>query len=98
MEKASCQVCGALAVWQYQPLDGIGEYCDDHVPRGCSCNIIDMGNPRARKQHTDEQGRLLPCCELWFDKNGWEPTNREEVEAYKEASKAMRTLAQAEKA
>lgn len=22
--------------------------------------------------HVDEKGRLYPCCEYWYDENGWE--------------------------
>jgi hypothetical protein len=75
--------CGAPAVWQLAPADSYGEYCDDCVPRGCSCNIIDIGNPRARKQHRDKRGRLLPCCEYDFDENGFPPDPPDKVEAYR---------------
>lgn len=31
--------CGKLAVWTYMPAsDYYGHYCDDCVPRGCTCN------------------------------------------------------------
>jgi hypothetical protein len=31
--------CGKIATWLYMPLsDNYPYYCDEHVPRGCSCN------------------------------------------------------------
>lgn len=41
-----CAVCGKEAQWCFMP-DGIC-YCDEHVPRGCSCNVdnlIEFGEP-----------------------------------------------------
>lgn len=82
---ADCQPClrngvKALAVWNYAPSDGRGDvmFCDDHVPRGCSCNSSGYAgreelppfHPEAEEK-TDEQGRLLPCCEYWFDEDGF---------------------------
>lgn len=32
----SCSKCEHLAVWIYMPGDNV--YCDDCVPRGCTCN------------------------------------------------------------
>lgn len=52
--------CGKPAVWLYMPGDG--QYCDDCVSRGCSCNI----DYETGLEDTDELGRLLPCCEY-----GW---------------------------
>jgi hypothetical protein len=40
------------------PSDGDGERCEEHVPRGCSCQTGDDEEPIR-----DDQGRLLPCCE-----------------------------------
>lgn len=77
---ADCQPClrtgiKRLAVWNYAPSDGRGDvmYCDDHVPRGCSCNNyteLPRFHPEA-EESTDEQGRLFPCCEYWFDEDGF---------------------------
>lgn len=71
-EKATCEVCGALAVWQWAPADSFGDYCDDHVPRGCSCNAVDFEDPSG-PQHLDEWGRLRPCVEIEFDADGFPP-------------------------
>ena len=76
VDLAQCQNCGKLAVWDYAPSGGIGEYCDDCVPRGCSCNIIEWDDPRALEQHKDELGRLLPCAEYWFMADGFAPSER----------------------
>jgi hypothetical protein len=70
---AKCQKCGKLAVWEYAPSDGVGSYCDECVPRGCSCNVIDHRDesPDA-EQDRDELGRLMPCVEYWFWPDGFE--------------------------
>lgn len=53
-----------------------GYYCDEHVPRGCSCNI----DPDTDIEDVDEQGRLLPCCEYGYTPGGhWSYTLEEEV-------------------
>lgn len=41
--------------------------CDEHVPRGCSCNI----NPNTDEEDKDEQGRLFPCCEWSYSPKGF---------------------------
>jgi hypothetical protein len=51
--------CQNPAVWHHMPSDG--ERCEAHVPRGCSCQEDDSGDPLR-----DDQGRLLPCCE-WME-------------------------------
>jgi len=53
--------CQHPATWHYLPLDWHGDYCDEHVPRGCSCKTDDNMEPLR-----DDQGRLLPCCE-WME-------------------------------
>lgn len=37
-----CRVCGKLATWFYMPGDDNDCYCDDCVPRGCTCNQHDL--------------------------------------------------------
>ncbi len=34
--KQKCDDCGKMAIWFYGP--GKEARCEDHVPRGCSCN------------------------------------------------------------
>lgn len=71
----ACETCGKLAEWNYFP--GSHGYCDIHVPRGCFCNAIPIdGNyenedPANWKQELDEKGREIPCCEYWYNENGW---------------------------
>lgn len=80
MEKHKCSKCKRIAVWYYAPWSaGKNEhdsyFCEDHVARGCSCNIIDYGDSNASVQYKDEKGRLLPCCEYDFNEKGFELTN-----------------------
>ena len=38
-----CSKCNRTAVWMYMPgRYGHYMYCDEHVPRGCSCNNYDL--------------------------------------------------------
>lgn len=55
MFKLKCCKCNKMAVWTYMPGDDTENYCDKHVPRGCSC-----------QEDKDE-----PCCEYWYDEEGW---------------------------
>ena len=55
-----CDKCHNKAVWFYMP--GTEKYCDDCVPRGCSCNI----DHETGLQDKDEQGRLFPCVEYMY--------------------------------
>lgn len=41
------------------------------MPRGCSCNLIGDEDDESGLEATDEQGRLLPCCEFGYSQNGW---------------------------
>lgn len=64
-----CDKCSEPAVWWYMPSCHDMYYCDDHVSRGCSCNV----DPTTGVEDTDEQGRLLPCCEFGYSPGGhWE--------------------------
>ena len=100
MEKIKCCKCNKIALWFYAPSSK-GEdafYCDDCVPRGCSCNQYalsefdeneEQGNKiywnEERNNFTnkktedsffyeivDDKGRRYPCCEYWYDEDGWE--------------------------
>lgn len=59
--------CKKMAVWYYMPGREEIYYCDEHVPRGCSCNI----NPDTDEEDKDELGRLLPCCEYDYSEEGY---------------------------
>jgi len=84
-EKMKCLKCNKNAVWFYMPGDDDQNYCDDHVPRGCSCNIYIkedliyeteeqysklMENPNNLIELLDDKGRKLPCIEYMYDKEG----------------------------
>jgi hypothetical protein len=66
----ACVQCSAKAIWMYAPSTkpprGI-YYCDEHVARGCSCNI----DPNTGVEDRDEQGRLYPCCEYLYNDKGF---------------------------
>ena len=57
------------------PSDRAGEtnypannyYCEDHVSRGCSCNMEEDGT-----QPLDDKGREYPCCEYDYNQDGYE--------------------------
>jgi hypothetical protein len=61
---SKCFECDAEAVWFYLPETDRNntEFCDKHVPRGCSCNVDDDGT-----EELDYLGRRLPCCEFIYD-------------------------------
>lgn len=54
--KCCVEKCNNISTWGYMPSDY--NYCDDCVPRGCSCNEDESGN-----QILGNDGKLLPCCE-----------------------------------
>lgn len=58
MDSKLCNECINPAVWFYMP--STMQYCDEHVPRGCDCNILDEDS---LEQDVDELCRLYPCCE-----------------------------------
>jgi hypothetical protein len=63
----TCSECNAVATWHYMPHpsseDRDAWRCDEHVPRGCSCNTGD---------YFDECGRPRPCCEWDWSLEGYE--------------------------
>ena len=59
--------CKIIAVWYYMPGKDEIYYCDNHVPRGCSCNV----DPDSYQENTDALGRLFPCCEYDYDLDGF---------------------------
>lgn len=66
----TCNECLAKAVWVYAPSGDL-YFCDKHISRGCSCNI----DPDSNVEDTDEQGRLVPCCEYDYSAIGFEVPN-----------------------
>lgn len=72
--KLKCCKCDAFAVWCYMPASERPEeeryFCDEHISRGCSCQVIEYGSG-GTEQYKDEQGRLLPCIEYDYDPNGY---------------------------
>lgn len=79
-----CTKCGSIPKegWIYMPSteDRCDHfYCDNCVPRGCSCNHdlkdgIDYESDEATKEENwieklDEKGRRYPCCEYWWGDN-----------------------------
>jgi hypothetical protein len=67
-----CKMCGKKAIWMYMPGADDAVYCDNCVPRGCSCNLEikdplgDWADPENYYQPLDEKGRLKPCCEYFL--------------------------------
>lgn len=73
---AKCSLMGreALAIWYYMPYfanknEDEHYFCDDCVPRGCSCNLISEDDD---KEQLDERGRLLPCVEYGYSETGYD--------------------------
>ena len=79
--KIICDKCNKIAVWVYLS-NSTPHYCDDCIPRGCSCNIIypddyDYENfppltPEEYKEQTDDLGRPMPCQEYHYSESGFE--------------------------
>lgn len=67
MNKIFCIDCEEKAVW-LDLSSASRQYCDDCVPRGCGCN----GLEDSEEQSKDDRGRLYPCCEYFFDPNGFD--------------------------
>lgn len=95
MNKWKCIKCGKIPAeaWLYMPSTGDGIdyfYCDDCVPRGCTCNSdlkegIDYESPEAENPDNwvvakDEKGREYPCCEYWWIDNEHTEQQRLELE------------------
>ena len=71
MDKIPCSKCPSPAVWMYMPDSKYTSeedryFCEEHIHRGCSCNMDENG-----VLAKDEQGRDLPCCEYWFSEEGY---------------------------
>ncbi len=71
--KHTCCKCNELAIWMYAPSSDTRKekdryYCDDHISRGCDCQI----DPNTGIEDTDDMGRKYPCCEYLFDDRGFD--------------------------
>ena len=62
MQKASCLALYAGKSDAY--------CCDDHVPRGCSCNLNEDGI-----EDVGDDGRKFPCCEWDYNMKGFRVHN-----------------------
>ena len=61
-------------------------YCENCVPRGCSCNAElkegieydskEAEDPKNYVEKLDEKGRKWPCCEYFWEKNEYEEEQR----------------------
>lgn len=70
--KKICLKCDRMAVWDYAPKDGDLSYCDECVPRGCSCNLLCPDDGHDGEQEHDDQDRELPCVEYDFNPKGFD--------------------------
>lgn len=70
-----CCKCNNIATWFYIPSgNGRRFYCDEHVPRGCTCNvdnIQDFGEPTNDKNV------------IWWSKNSYENFLKQETDPTK---------------
>lgn len=68
--------CTKMAVWFYLPGKEDIYYCDDCVPRGCTCRgyqeVFDEDSPDEWEEELDSEGRALPCVEYDYDENGFD--------------------------
>ena len=91
MFKYKCLKCGVvpktgwwLASETSDKLDHF--YCDECVPRGCSCNQelkegIDWESEEAKDPNNyfeklDDKGRKWPCCEYFWSENEFSEEQR----------------------
>jgi hypothetical protein len=67
--KMKCHKCKEEAQWCYSPHpDPDNYYCDDCIPRGCSC----MRDLETDEFLTDDLGRPWPCCEYDYCEEGYD--------------------------
>ena len=72
----ACGFCKSMAVW----MGGHDYFCDDHVPRGCQCTVIeyDINAPSGHPDldililPTDDSGKLIPCIEFYYHSEGFD--------------------------
>ena len=60
-----CSRCGKTATWLYMPSShGMHFYCDDCVPRGCTCNVMDI--------NMEEPDIKLSDNTIWWSKKDYQ--------------------------
>lgn len=91
--KHKCCKCSAYAVWKYMPdgerAEDLKFFCDDHVSRGCSCQINSVTN----QPDLDDFDRLLPCVEYDFSETGYKViTLREHLQEVREDLQLLKEI------
>lgn len=72
--------CNRIAEWLLMSAEDVC-YCDECVPRGCSCNIqYDIDG--IDEELTDEYGRYLPCIEYDYYPYGIDELEDKDYEDY----------------
>lgn len=87
--KLKCK-CGKIATWVYAPAEHNWSCCDNCVPRGCTCWESNWKENKPEGIENDDwcwtnkpeiwekldgNGNRLPCCEWWYDEEGWDDEN-----------------------
>lgn len=76
-----CSRCNKMATWLYMPgTNSIMFYCDDDVPRGCSCNVYNI------KEDDLPDNKFLNHT-IWWSKNDYEKCLKEKINPLIFASK-----------
>ncbi len=82
-------LCSKLAIWWQPTRDYYPYFCDDCVPRGCSCNfdLKEGKDPSSENEGDyfevlDESERKKPCIEYFYDIDGFN-AQKDEVEFFK---------------
>lgn len=60
--KKKCKHCDNIATWVYVPNEQY--YCDAHVPRGCTCNVMDLD--------MEEPDDNLSERTIWWSKDAYQ--------------------------
>lgn len=75
--KKLCQ-CGKIATWEYMPGSDHYCFCDNCVPRGCSC-MLDF---ETDEPLLDSKGRELPCCEYDYNEFGVDEFDEDDYDRF----------------
>lgn len=68
-----CCKCNKIATWLHMPSDRA--YCDEHVPRGCTCNVQNLeedGEPSYYKNNI-----------IWWDKKTYDIYHQDNLDENK---------------